>query len=236
MDVRSQNKEKRRQRILFEARRVIAQEGFDALTTRGLAKAAGVTQPTLYNLIGSKDDILQVLLEESVARVWDRLKRFKAASPLEAIEAVVVEPLALFEADEAYYRAAVIASDRMLGPLVAGPDPVGSNFFVGRESVQMATDAVQGAIDAGLLHGRFPAAVFGEQMYISFRGPMRDWAYGFLSLTEFRKRALRGFYMTLAIDAAPEFRALLEEKTLGLLETDTPTHRSTTKSASRRRP
>lgn len=236
MDVRSQNKEKRRQRILFEARRVISQDGYDALTTRALAKAAGVTQPTLYNLIGTKDDILKVLLEESVARVWDRLRLAKPADPLAAIEAVVLEPLALFEADSTYYRAAVIASDRMMGPLIAGPKPVGPNYFVGRESVQMAIEAVQGAVDAGLIGARYPAALFGEQMYICFRGPMRDWAYGFISLDEFRTRALRGFYLTLAIDAAPDFKTVLEAKIADLVTADTPSGSALVETKTRRRP
>ncbi|MEM7330307.1 MAG: TetR/AcrR family transcriptional regulator [Pseudomonadota bacterium] len=219
MNTRMQNKEKRRQRILFEARRVLTREGYDALTTRGLAKAAGVTQPTLYNLIGSKDDILRVLLEESVARVWERLNQLEASDPLEAIEAVTIEPLKLFEADETYHRAAVISSDHLHGALATGDDIEEQNF-VGRESAQMATLAAQSAIDAGLLRGRIPASVFGEQMYICFRGPMRDWAYGFISLEEFRARALRGFYMTLAIDATPAFKTVLERKTVALLKGD----------------
>ena len=233
MSTRLQNKEKRRQRILFEARRVLTHDGYEALTTRGLAKAAGVTQPTLYNLIGSKDDILRLLLKESVARVWERLNQFKATDPLEAIEAVVIEPLKLFETDEPYYRAGVISSDQLHGALATAPQS-GDQNFVGRESMQMATVAIQSAIDAGLLNGRVPAAIFGEQMYICFRGPMRDWAYGFISLDDFRNRALRGFYMTLAIDAAPAFKTILERKIVDLVVTDqSPTQTTTVKTSGR---
>ncbi|MEL7486084.1 MAG: TetR/AcrR family transcriptional regulator [Pseudomonadota bacterium] len=218
MDLRAQNKEKRRQRILFEARRIIARDGFDALTTRGLAEAAGVTQPTLYNLIGSKDNLFRILMAESVARVWDRLKRFEGADPLETIEAVAIEPTALFAADEPYYRAAVIASDRMVGVLAAAPRAEEQPFTIAREAVRMATEATERAVVAGLLRGRVAAHVLGEQLYICFRGPLRDWAYGLISLETFQMRALRGFYMTLAIDAAAEFRALLEKKLFKLIE------------------
>lgn len=213
MDVRSQNKEKRRQRILFEARRIITCDGFDALTTRGLADAAGVTQPTLYNLIGTKDDIFRVLMVESMTRIWERLQSFEGANPLDTIEAVIMEPIELFAADEGYYRAAVIAGDRVHASNEAGSDLTDAKFFIDRESVRMATEATQNGIDAGLLKGRVPAEILGEQIYICCRTPMRDWAYGFISLEQFRTQALRGIYMTLAIDAAPEFHSLLEQKT-----------------------
>ena len=111
----------------------------------------------------------------------------------------------------------MISSDHLHGALATG-DEIDEQNFVGRESAQMATLAAQRAIDAGLLRGRITAAVFGEQMYICFRGPMRDWAYGFISLEEFRTRALRGFYMTLAIDATPAFKTVLERKTVALLK------------------
>ena len=215
MEIREQNKELRRQRILLEARRIVAQQGYDALTTRNLAKAAGVTQPTLYNLIGSKEDIFRALTAESVQRVWDKLNRFKSASPLETVEAVAIESIDLFAEDEAYYRAATIASDRIVGSLTAHSNSDEPRFFVGKESVRMATEAAQQAIDAGHLQGRIPARTLGEQMYICYRGPLRDWAYGFISLKTFRERALRGFYMVLAIDATSGFRAVLEQKSVG---------------------
>ena len=61
MDTRTINMQRRRDRILAEARRVLAEEGYDALSTRKLAQAAGVTAPTIYNLIGNKAEILEAL-------------------------------------------------------------------------------------------------------------------------------------------------------------------------------
>ena len=56
--LRDTNMRKRRERILHAARTLIATDGFEALNVRALAAAAGVTVPTLYNLIGRKEAIV----------------------------------------------------------------------------------------------------------------------------------------------------------------------------------
>ena len=48
------NKERRKARILSEARNLIAKEGFDALKLSELAARSGVTIPTVHNLLGKK--------------------------------------------------------------------------------------------------------------------------------------------------------------------------------------
>ena len=52
------NKERRKARILSEARNLIAEEGFDALTISELAVRSEVTIPTVHNLLGKKNDIV----------------------------------------------------------------------------------------------------------------------------------------------------------------------------------
>ena len=50
--------ELRRERILDLARDIIAEKGFDGLNLRDLAEKAGVTKPTIYNLIGDKETLI----------------------------------------------------------------------------------------------------------------------------------------------------------------------------------
>lgn len=54
----------RRRRILAAAREIIGTQGFDALTMRTLAEAGGVTVPTIYNLVGNKDEVLTAAVAE----------------------------------------------------------------------------------------------------------------------------------------------------------------------------
>jgi AcrR family transcriptional regulator len=65
----------RRERILETAREIIAEHGFDGLTLRELAREAGVTVPTLYNLIGNKDQLLVAAVAEQTERFLRGIER-----------------------------------------------------------------------------------------------------------------------------------------------------------------
>ena len=72
-DTRALNMQRRRERILQAARGLIGSLGFSGLTLRELAEAAGVTVPTIYNLIGNKDQLLRELNEEMMSHLESRL-------------------------------------------------------------------------------------------------------------------------------------------------------------------
>src|SRR5918992_917839 len=54
----------RRGQILEAARRVFAERGFRRTTTREVARAAGVSEGTIYNYFEDKDALLMAILEE----------------------------------------------------------------------------------------------------------------------------------------------------------------------------
>ena len=50
-----------------------AVKGYDATSVREICEAAGITKPTLYHFFGSKDGVLQALVQRdssSTARWW----------------------------------------------------------------------------------------------------------------------------------------------------------------------
>jgi AcrR family transcriptional regulator len=65
----------RRERILEAAREIVAERGYEGLTIRELAQAAGVTAPTIYNLIGSKDQVLVAAVAELTERFVRGIER-----------------------------------------------------------------------------------------------------------------------------------------------------------------
>ena len=65
---RESNVAARRQRILESARTLLAKDGRDGLSMRKLAKEADLSVTTLYNLVGSREDILRALIEDSAER------------------------------------------------------------------------------------------------------------------------------------------------------------------------
>ncbi len=60
---KSENGSDARQRILVCAAELLASGGREALTTRAVATAAGVQQPTIYRLFGDKDALLDAVAE-----------------------------------------------------------------------------------------------------------------------------------------------------------------------------
>ncbi len=63
MDLVSKQREERKRRILREARRLIAECGFEGVTMRSLADVSLVSVPTLYNLFGGKNELLFAAVE-----------------------------------------------------------------------------------------------------------------------------------------------------------------------------
>lgn len=66
--LRGRKKARRRQDILRVAGNLFNQNGFDATPMTGIAEAAGISPPTVFNYFGSKDNILSALLFEGTAR------------------------------------------------------------------------------------------------------------------------------------------------------------------------
>ncbi len=69
-----------RSRIVSAAAKLLASKGRDALTTRGVAAAAGVQAPTLYRLFGDKEGLLDAVAEHGFATYLGK-KQLRPAGP-----------------------------------------------------------------------------------------------------------------------------------------------------------
>ncbi|WP_332818820.1 TetR/AcrR family transcriptional regulator [Sphingopyxis sp.] len=205
MSTRMRNMNERRDRILDAARSIIAENGFDALTTRGLAQVAGVSAPTLYNLIGGKDDIVRALAKAGAEHVQHRLSLLEFDSCLEWIEAIADEAVDMVESDETYHRALSFCQDRIAGGYGLRGD-VGSHPALGEAAMTIALPACEAARAQGLLRGNVSTRDVTEQMFYAYLGPTREWAFGTISLAMSRYRIKRGFILALAADASDSFR------------------------------
>ncbi len=201
---RAINMEKRRQRILAVARTTIARDGVDGLTVRRLASEAGITVPTIYNLIGNKDDLLRRLLDELVSRAEDALAAVEGDEPIDATARVVGTLATLFAEDEDFCRAALRAGQGLerSGTTVSG-------IRIWERSAGVARQICLDAAEAGLLRGDCAPERIGERAYDSYRIAAIDWLDGVIGVGEFERNALIGFYLCLAADAVPRFRRAL---------------------------
>lgn len=198
--IRSINKAKRRDIILLEARKLIAIEGFEALKLRDLAVRAGVTVPTIYNLIGGKPEILALIIEDLVEQLQMAQDNVSQQDTEWVFENQINQLADLFAADEDYYRAAFIAGDR------SGLFEQDSDTGIFARAVEVPIMACMEAQRNERLMGRVSAEIMGRQIYGCYRLARQDWTSGYFGLEMFRRQALTGIFICLAADAEETFR------------------------------
>ncbi|WP_162558863.1 TetR/AcrR family transcriptional regulator [Sphingorhabdus sp. EL138] len=188
------------------ARQTIAKEGFDALKLRDLATSADVTVPTIYNLIGGKPDILNLIIGDLLTKIDEAQANIDTSEVEAAFEAQIDRLAELFATDEDYYRAAFIAGDR------SGLFEHDSETGVFAKFVAQPIAICRDAKAKGLLLGEISSEQLGEHIYGSYRLARQDWSNGYFDLPQFRRQSITGVYLCLAADAAPDFRIRLFRK------------------------
>lgn len=220
MSMRIRNMNERRERILDAARSIIAENGFDSLTTRALAQVAGVSAPTLYNLIGSKDDIIRALATAGADHVQQRLSLLEFESCLEWIEAIADEAADMVADDQTFHRALSFCQDRIAGGYGLQGD-LSSHPALGEAAVNIVLATCEAARAQGLLRGNASNRDIAEHMFYAYLGSARDWAFGTVSLEMTRYRIKRGFILAFAADANDPFRQELLERLATLAQANT---------------
>lgn len=200
---RQANKALRKQKILDEARNLIATRGFEAFTLSELATRAGVSIPTIHNLFGKKQEVFEALCSEMVVRVDQTVSNPDLVDPIEAAEAFIDNLLALYRNDEAFYRAAFLAGDR--SGLFEHQLPSG----IFNRSLSIARQMCQDAVDNGYIVNSINLDWLAEQLFGCQRLARQDWVNGYIDLDRYRKQVLIGMYITYASVAEPAFRKRL---------------------------
>lgn len=208
--IRAANMAKRRELIVSHARTVIAAEGYDALKLRDLAARAGVTVPTIYNLIGGKADVLALIIDELVDRLLVVQQDSEGRDIEFSFEAQINDLATLMATDESYFRAAFIAGDR------SGLFGLDSASGIYARSVKLPITTCKQAQAVGLLKGTVSAEQMGRQIYGCYRLARQDWTNGYFELEAFRVQALTGVFLCLAADASPAFHTRLMSRIAAL--------------------
>ncbi|WP_298300960.1 TetR/AcrR family transcriptional regulator [uncultured Erythrobacter sp.] len=203
---RAQSIADRKNRILDAARTIIARDGYDALTTRGIAEAAGVTAPTLYNLIGDKLAIVSAMATASIDELWERLHLDERNSPIEMADAILDEAFAQILAEPEVNCATFIALERMGIAFSYHPTREDAGAHTARRSIEMAQYACDAAQSVGQLRGNLSSHELALQMFATYRAPLDDWVHQAIDANEMLRRQRIGFYTVLASDASEEFR------------------------------
>jgi AcrR family transcriptional regulator len=207
---REANVATRRQRILESARTLLTEDGQDGLSMRKLAKEADLSVTTLYNLVGSKEDILRALIEHSSERFDSTVTVPESAGdPLERTIKAFERVLRYF-VDEA----------AILKPMIVANMETGYVEELGKEEhglyLRGAKDSVRECLMDALAEGQIRDVVSPEfleaQFYVGLQLAIDRWAFGLVTEEDFLAKGLFGAYLTLLAFASPENRPRLEEE------------------------
>lgn len=140
-----------REKILIEATRLIAANGFEGTSLQAVADAVGVKKPSVLHHFASKDELKRAVLDRLLARwndVLPKLLRASALTGLAKFEAVISEAFEFFAAEPDRARLILrelldatgdidAAADRYIRPWV---EVVSSYVRLGQEAGQIQSD------------------------------------------------------------------------------------------------
>ena len=197
--------EKRRERIVSEARNLLAEGGFHQLNLRNIAQAAEVTVPTIYNLIGNKAALLQALVANSYS-TYELMLKEHLPCPAADLPAIIVRTFEdMVSQDVSFHRASQLAIEYLCNDTSAIKNRAFSHPFHKRLGQQI----LRKAANEGLLLGNIDRNSMIDLMFTGQQASLSAWAHQQISLKEMGKRSLRTLYIVLAADANEEFKKYL---------------------------
>jgi len=179
VDLRQAGKDRRRKRILDAARRLLIDEGVEALSMRRLAAAAEVSTRTLYNLSGTKDEILVALMGRTLDDLDDQLTQLALEDPILRSRAIV-----------ALANQRMVDEARLVKPLLLVTDRTPRDPNLIRRTREFQCQAIGEAMEGGALRPDLPARLLAHQIVTAQMNAARHWAHGRLTDEAFQAQAL----------------------------------------------
>ena len=178
MSLLDQKIAERRQQILEAARRLIEREGYEGLTMRSLAAESGVTVPTVYNLIGNKEQVLFEAVEDQTRAFVSNLNRLEG-DLIVVFEATIRQLIRR----PRYYRALLLV-------LANSERADSARRHVGRAVAEQISNFLAEISRRGELAEWIDSDVLAQRLHAHLDMASLEWARGSLTATSFRAAAL----------------------------------------------
>jgi AcrR family transcriptional regulator len=201
--LREKGKARRKQQIIQAAKRLLAAGGIDGLSTRKLAEEAELSVHTLYALVGSKDKILEAVMQDNHNRVLGDIIAINARNPIEQIFAFVDSTYGIIAEDEAAQKPLMRVLMTLFDQGALGSDP----WWMMAQEKGWMLGAVAEAIDRELLAPDFPAPVIADMLMKIYLTNLRDFLFDRCGLEAYRDRATFELWFCLSNIAADRTRA-----------------------------
>lgn len=191
------NKARRRTAILDGTLTLLRATPIEKVSIEAIAAEAGVAPATVYNLVGSRDQLLVACVDRVVDSLIDSLIEAPVdADPLAAAVMIVEKSCDAFIVDGDAFRQIVGA--------VNGISRAGRSLAVDPAHLQVT--AMRAALESGLLRDDANPVAMGRQVFLSYNGALFAWAARQLTDEGFRAAALHGLWTVVLASAADEHR------------------------------
>jgi len=210
---RERAKAERRSRIVRAARDLIRETGDTDLSMRMIAKRAGVSLTTPYNLFGSKHAVVLAVFEDERDFIV-RFGRLKAANALDRIFAAHDLGISYFLEDPDFYRAlwkALLNTRGADSTGLATPDRLERSRAAWRALIEDAQD--EGLTDTSVSSDTLERALTNAS-----NGAMLAWAMGTVPTEALGATAALGYALALRGAATPAGAAILHGRILNCQE------------------
>jgi len=192
---RDQNKAKRRDAILDALISELNKKNSADVTNEDIAALAGVSPATVYNLVGTREDLMMAAINRDLDALDRSLAEHAELDPLETAVLTVELAVESMTANSAAFRQIIPIARRVAGPGTLNRDP--SSFLV---------QAMRRAQAAGLIRSEIDASGLGRQIYLSYAGAVSLWSAGRIDDDGFRTASLHGLYTALAAAATEQYQ------------------------------
>ncbi|MCP4004377.1 MAG: TetR/AcrR family transcriptional regulator [bacterium] len=207
--LRERNIEVRRQKILQAARVLLSRGGLGALSMRKLAEEASLSVNTLYNLWGTREEILRALTLDARDRIEASLpKDASPDDPVDYCRSLVRTTVREMSRHRELFRPMILA---WLEVEISGhPSPVEPMAH----SILTLSQVIRAAHTHGFLESPLKPEQVAWQIHHGTQFAAIQWALGRIDAAHFEARALYGlnlaFLGLVREERRPEIRAKLK--------------------------
>ena len=209
--LRERNVEARRQQILKAARVLLSRGGLGALSMRKLAEEASLSVNTLYNLWGTREEILRALTLDARERMDASLsKDLSPDDPIDYCRSLVGATVRETCRQHELFRPMILAW--LAGEIAGYPSPIEPMA----RSILKLSKIIRMARTRGLLESSLKPEPIACQIHHVAQFASIQWALGRIDDAHFEARALYGLNLAFLGLVHEERRSEIQAKLKGL--------------------
>ncbi|MEY3558404.1 MAG: hypothetical protein RL374_1110 [Actinomycetota bacterium] len=192
---RDLNKAKRRDAILDAAVILLDTRDSKDITTEEIATLAGVSAATVYNLVGTRNELMYQLVSRILTDLAESLQALNPDNPIAAAQLIIDHTVRAFVSNPNAYRQVVAVTQRAAA---AHPTPVDPSSF--------QVVAMRQAQSMGIIRNDIDASGLARQIFLSYTGAAMQWSAGRLDDAGLLTAARHGLFTVLAAAATDDHR------------------------------